>query len=725
MNEDEIRIATEKARLTFLEEAQELIVEMEAALLRLESDPDNIDLINSVFRAAHTIKGSGGMFGLADLVRFTHRVETILDHLRNGQRRLDFLTVTQLLKCVDQIVALLGHARDTPGQDIPEDVRAQGEHLAAELEAAQAGGPPPMAEASRLVPIETESDDSHDPMVWHISLRFVPETFRSGINPLATLRYLATLGDIEFVETIDTTLPPLSRIDPEQCYVGFEIRIATRASQEMLEEAFEFIRDECVIHLIPPGKSLRDYLKLIEDLPADAEKIGEILVACGALTQKQLHEALAAQHLAVAESQTHIPIGEILQKDAGINPHLIDAAVQKQEIERTRRAENAAFFRVRSEKVDALIDMVGELVVLSAAAQSNANARDTSALGENLDHLRAIVDSLRGSAMSLRMVAIGETFDRFRRVVRDTAKNLGKQVRLEIAGGEAELDKVVVEKIADPLMHLVRNAMDHGIENPEDRLAAGKPAEGVLRLGAHHASGSIVIEVSDDGRGMDPDRILAKAVERGLVKEGAALSPDQILNLIFEPGFSTAEKVSDISGRGVGMDVVRRNIEALRGMVAIRSTPGFGSCISITLPLTMAIIDGFLVRCGSNHFVLPMDHVEECIDMGTETITGTSGVIMHRGSPLSVLDVSGMLGLPPGRDARRSVVVVKGKGTAVGLQVERLLGEQQTVIKPLGPLFAGLDFVAGSSVLGSGDIALILDIPAMLDETHSKRRMTA
>lgn len=721
MNEEDIRIATQKARQAFLEEADDLIVAMESALLGLESELDDAELLNGLFRAAHTIKGSGGMFGLDALVRFTHRVETVLDHFRSGRRRLGLNDISTLLKCVDQIADLLRQAREHPDAAVPAELDQRSEVLAADLE----GGGDIVAldttdATARELEMAEDGGEVAESRVWHISLRFVPETFNSGIDPFATIRYLATLGEIQLVETIDNGIPRLSQIDPERCYLGFEIRLSTRASKAVLEDAFEFIREECGIHLIPHGKSLKDYLQLIEDLPGDAERVGEILVACGALTSKQLHESLARQHLAAAEENPHVPIGVILQRDAGVSPDLVDAAVRKQQQERARKTESNQFFRVRSEKVDSLIDMVGELLVLTSTAQVQAAKGSNPELSETVDYLKSLVDGMRGSAMSLRMVAVGETFDRFRRVVRDTAKSLGKSVQLHVSGSETELDKVVVEKIADPLMHLVRNAMDHGIESPQDRSRIGKPVEGNVSISARHSSGSIVIAVSDDGRGIDPERVLAKARERGLVKDADDLSHEQILNLVFEPGFSTAEQVSDISGRGVGMDVVRRNIEALHGSVSIQSVLGQGSCITISLPLTMAIIDGFLVRCGQNHFVLPMEHVEECIDLERTAVNERAGVIMHRGHPLPVLNLSHLLGVPAGREVRKSAVVVRGASGIAGLQVDRLLGEQQAVIKPLGPLFERLEFVAGSSVLGSGDIALILDVPAVLREAGTQ-----
>ncbi len=721
MNENDLRIATERARQTFLDEADDLIVAMESALLGLEANPGDADLLHGLFRAVHTVKGSGGMFGLSALVAFAHRVETVLDHLRNGNRHLDRTATSLLLQCIDQIADLLRHARECPQQAIPDALLQHAEHLAGQLEA---GGSMPSVAPMAVAPALPEP--APEAATWHISLRFAADAFRHGIDPFATLRYLASLGDILLAETIDATLPRLAGLDAENCYLGFEIRLSTTATRAELDDAFEFIHDECTIHLIPPGKSLAGYLQLIEDLPDDAERLGEILMACGVLDARQLHEALARQHTAAANAGAHGRIGEILQTQAHISPVLIDAALQKQERIRAAKVDTGRCLRVAPEKVDALIDMVGELLVLGAVARQQAARSGAANLHETMDALDALLAQVRGNAMSLRMVAIGETFERFRRVVRDTTGQLGKSVRLEIHGGDTELDKAVIEKIGDPLMHLVRNALDHGLETPAERIASGKPEEGVLTLSARHAAGCILLQIEDDGRGIDPERVLAKARQRGLLREGVALSHEQVLQLIFEPGFSTAEAVTDISGRGVGMDVVKRNIEALRGSIDIHSSPGQGCRITLALPLTLAIIDGFLVRCGEGHFVLPLDHVEECIDLGDDAVCGRTGMVMHRGQPLPVLNIREMLGVASGTTSRKSAVVVRtATGAAAGLQVDRLLGEQQTVIKPLGPMFSTLDFVAGSSVLGSGEIAFILDVQALLATVEPPALTTA
>lgn len=383
------------------------------------------------------------------------------------------------------------------------------------------------------------------------------------------------------------------------------------------------------------------------------------------------------------------------------------------------KVEDSRFVRVPADKLDDLINLVGELVICGASANLLAMRMHDPQMIETTQQMSGLVEEIRNGTLALRMVQIGETFARFRRVVRDTAAELGKEIQLEIDGAETELDKSVVEKIGDPLMHLVRNAMDHGLETPQVRMDAGKSAHGTLCLSAHHDSGHIVIQVEDDGKGLDGEKILAKARERGLVAPNQILSDSEKMNLIFEPGFSTAEKITNLSGRGVGMDVVKKNIEALRGSVVLRSEVGQGTTIEIRLPLTLAIIDGFLVRVGRNSYVIPLHAVVECINPSEQNLLDNqasgnwTGVLDLRGDVLPFLDLRKVFEVTGDIPPRRSVVVVKNGETVAGLVVDQLLGEYQTVIKPLGKLFRQLRGISGSTVLGSGEVALILDVAAL------------
>jgi two-component system chemotaxis sensor kinase CheA len=392
------------------------------------------------------------------------------------------------------------------------------------------------------------------------------------------------------------------------------------------------------------------------------------------------------------------------------------------------RIDENRFIRVRADKLDKLIDMIGELVIASSGAQLVAQEEQSNRFAEAALRIQDLVEQARDGALGLRMVPIGETFSRFARVVRDVSKQLGKDVELQITGADTELDKSMVETIADPLMHLVRNSLDHGIEDPDARAAAGKARQGRLALHAYHESGGIYIEVSDDGRGLNRDRILAKALERGLVDPNAELDDEAVYQLIFLPGFSTAEQVTNLSGRGVGMDVVKRNVESLRGSIKIASQAGKGCTIQIRLPLTLAIIDGFLTQVGGVSYVLPLELVAECLAVPPECTREPERICGHfdlRGEVVPYLDLGRFYQHLPSRGGRRSVVLVRDGYQRVGLVVDRLLGEHQTVIKPLGQVFQAIQGLAGSTILGSGEVALILDVPALLSLATTRLSVSA
>jgi two-component system, chemotaxis family, sensor kinase CheA len=716
----------DQAAGTFFAEAKEMLAQMEDCLLRLEADPGDRETLDSLFRSAHTIKGSAGLFGFDRVVSFTHEVETVLDQVRDGTVGLSAPMVALLLRCADMIGVLIGQV-ESPSADVGVVAPREAEALAlvGELKAARgdAGTPAPAAHApvgAGTMDAGAPGDAPADPAsgAWHVSVRFSQDVFRNGMDPLAFIRYLGTLGDIEHVATVDDAIPQQPEFDAESCYLGFEIRLATAASRSAIEEAFSFVRDDCELRLVPPGSRIDAYLALIDALPEAHDRLGEILVACGAVTRAELDRALAVQSQAAANAIAVEPIGTLLVRDTGVPERVVEAAAGRQVKARETRAEESRLLRISADKLDGLINLVGELVIAGAGANLLAQRAKDRPLTEATQTVLRLVEDIRNSALQLRMVQIGETFTRFRRVVHDVSQSLGKHIELSISGADTELDKSVVERIGDPLMHLVRNALDHGIELPEDRLAAGKPATATVSLNAFHDSGSIVIEVSDDGRGLDRDRILRKAMERGLVEAGAPLTDAEVMNLVFEAGFSTAEQVTDLSGRGVGMDVVRRNIEALRGSVSLSSRIGEGTRVTIRLPLTLAIIDGFLVDVAGGSYVLPLDLVRECVDLrpdcaerlGDEAV----GCIDLHGEVLPVVHLAAWFGRPTARSSRRSVVVVRFGEQRAGLVVDRLLGEFQTVIKPLGKLFAQLKGIGGSTILGSGEVALILDVPSLV-----------
>ena len=638
-------------RSVLLDEARELLAEMEQALLAVETQGTDSERINAIFRAAHTLKGSSGMFNLQLVVDFTHLMENLLVQVRTGEQTIDASLVSLLLNCGDYLSRLFDNVADGRDDEDPDPVTRA--NLCAELAVYLQGV------ALQASPdVDTTAANSNGTH-WRIILRPQTQVFAHGLDPIPFVQYLADMGEVLDLQVLQDDLPPLAELDPESCHLGFALELKADVERSAIEQALEFIEQDCDIQI----EALDTFDSVIED---------EL-----------------------------VTLPDALQRSS-----TLDAA----ETNRNRASEQV-FIKVDARKLDELINAVGELVIRNSACNSHPAIREDADLGELLEDVGQLVEQIRDRALNLRMVPIGEVFQRFPRVVRDVCKELGKRIELKINGADTELDKSMVEKLNDPLLHIVRNAMDHGIESIEQRLAAGKPEQGVLALNAYHQSGSVVIEISDDGRGLNTDRILRKAIERGLLDPDVQMAERDIYNLIFAPGFSTAEKVTDLSGRGVGMDVVRQNIEQLRGTVDIQSTPGKGSTFRIHLPLTLAIIDGFQVAVGDSHFVLPLDLVVECLEFNEQH---GNDVFSLRGQPLPYLRLAERFDIPRQPSARECLVVVQCGDQRAGIVVDRFVGEIQAVIKPLGNLLSGMRGFSGSTILGDGSVALLLDIPALV-----------
>ncbi|WLG37139.1 chemotaxis protein CheA [Pseudomonas rhodesiae] len=666
-------INLDQAQQTFIVEARELLQAMEQSLLQLENEPDDQDAIGAIFRAAHTIKGSAGLFGLAPIVGFTHIVEDVLDRLRDGDIAVDADLIALLLKCGDHMLELIDVVASR-GEALTPAALQRGEALREAL-----GVYHPLHATTADAVTAKAADGESAEVLWHISLRFGADVYRNGMDPLSFLRYLQTLGQMVQVDTLTDSIPALENFEPESCYLGFEIDLRSTASHATLNEVFDFVRDECEVQITA-----------VDEAPINLASTGTELVTQAEPT----HRSTAPQRVATASEA---------------------------------KPRDGNYVRVNADKLDELINLVGELVIASAGASLLARSCNHDPLHEATSTVSGLVEEILDGALHLRMIPIGDTFNRFRRVVRDVSQELGKDIELLISGAETELDKTVVEKIGDPLMHLLRNAMDHGIEIAEARRAAGKSSKGHLSLNAYHDSGSIVIEIADDGAGLNRERILEKAQERGLVASGAVLSDQEIYNLIFEAGFSTAEAVTNLSGRGVGMDVVKRNITLLRGTVDLDSRPGQGTVVRIRLPLTLAIINGFLVGIDQATYVIPLDMVQECIELDEPQRDSSreQGYLDLRGEVLPLVHLRDHFNHEGHAARRQNVVVVRYAEHKAGLVVDDLLGEFQTVIKPLGKLFGALRGISGSTILGSGAVALILDVPALLNQLVQMEARTA
>lgn len=724
------------ASQVFFEEAKELLAVWENAMLAIDQGDTDPARINEMFRAAHTIKGGAGLFGLNEIVEFTHVVENFMDLARNGQIQLESSSINVLLACQDFLQNLV--QRREEGLEPDEEVEQSSKVLLDQLRPlTKTGASAPVSAPKSSAPAKPKQAESKnfpdqvDSEYWHISLVPTPEVFHFGMDPASFIRYLDELGRIHLVRTWVET-PAWDEFDPDRCYYTFEISFESGATKEDIEEVFEFISEGSKIRIIPPHSRIGEYQDLLQTMPGKELMLGELLVACGTLTQKEMNEALGIQETQrreIAEQKgaaepEKIKLGDVLVQEKMVHPEVVKTALNQQKQapkKEERRSVENKFLKIEASKLDSLINLVGELVIAGSGASQLARLLKHNPMMESTEVILDLVERIRDTALNLRMVPMGEVFQRFPRVVRDTAKELGKQIDLQISGAETELDKGMVEKLADPLTHIVRNAMDHGLESVEDRIAAGKDATGILKLHAYHESGSVVIEVRDDGRGLNKDRILSKAIEKGLVAPGADLTDSEIYRLIFEPGFSTAEQVTNLSGRGVGMDVVKSTIEGMRGFVEIESNPGFGSCFKIRLPLTLAIIDGFLVSVGEIKMVLPQDMVLECIQLPEEH-DPMHDFVNLRGEVLPFVQLNRLLQVPSHPNQRQNIVVVQYGTFRAGVVVDRLHGGLQAVIKPLGEIFTHLKGLGGSTVLGSGEVALMLDIPEIIGLAQKKDR---
>lgn len=646
-----------KARDTFLQEAHELLQQFESLLLQAESNSLGDEELNALFRTAHTIKGSAGLFGFDAIVNFTHTVENVLDCLRNRTLVLDRGLTELLFLCRDSMLSLVDALERAPEmqQMLSETELNLQLRLQSYLEPTSLPISNPVVED---VLLKNESQR------WKVKVRFGSNVMRDGVDPIACLRYLSTLGNISEMKTSFHDLPELSRLDPENCHAEFDFIFTSDVPLTEIESTFDFAREGSDISISP------------------------------------YHEQIAA---------------------VSVDKKVIPSLGKAREGGERKPPGEGRFLKVEASKLDHLINLVGELVIAGASANLLATSRSDAAMQEVVSVMSTLVEQIRDGALTMRMVPIGEIFQRFPRVVRDVSHDLGKDIELQISGEETELDKSMVEKLTDPLMHILRNALDHGIESAERRKQAGKAARGVISLTAYHESGSIVIEVEDDGCGISREKVLNKARERGLIDVETNLTDEQVFQLLFQPGFSTADKVTNLSGRGVGMDVVKKNIEMLRGEIEVESVEGKGTTMRLRLPLTLAIIDGFLVEIGSAHFVIPLDMVQECIELQSNDYS--QGNFMElRGEVLPYIDMRTLYGETSPRPRWCYVVVVQYGNRRSGLVVDQLHGELQVVIKPLGKLFRSVRGLGGSAILGSGEVALILDVPQLVQLAANKER---
>lgn len=653
----------------FQVEARENLELIEQGLLDLLDRPEDRDLVDAVFRGLHTLKGSGAMFGFDALAGFTHHCETAFDRVRKGE-------VAATTDLVSAVLAARDHMRQLL-EDPSGDHGAAGDALLADLERA-------VREADGAAAPETPKAGA---TTWRVKFELPADAFRNGANPLALLNELRDLGEAHVV--VDTSrVPPLSRMEPTDLHLGWTVTLTTEHGRSAIEDVFIFFMDEMTLSIEA----------------VDAETAETAQAAPQEASQETPQDAPSA-------APVQAPVQAVAEPTpAPVQPAKPAPAAEPAEAAKTAKAAESV--RVPADRLDELMDRVGELVIAQSRLSQIAAGGTDVALRAVSEEIERLSGELRDTMMVLRMVPVSTLFGRFRRLVHDLARETGKAIELSTDGESTEIDKTVIERLADPLVHLIRNAADHGLETAEDRAAAGKPATGRIRLSAHQSGGEVVITIRDDGRGIDRDRVRAKAESQGLIEPGAAISDHDLLQMIFHPGFSTAAAVTNLSGRGVGMDVVKRTIEGLRGSIDIASRPGEGSEVSLRIPLTLAIIDGLLVRVGHGRYVIPLDAVEECLELSLDEDLRSRGrsFISLRNSLVPFLRLREMFdtGTPP--ELHQKVVVVSTGAERIGLVVDQIIGDHQTVIKSMSKLHSGLPTFSGATILGDGGVALILDV---------------
>ena len=673
----------------FLQEAEDLLVTVEERILDVENDPKDKEAINGLFRAMHTIKGSGAMFGYDEISKFTHHVETALDLVREGKLKVTKELIDLILSSRDQIKSMLDEAKGAGKAS-----RATAQELVDAL--------------IRLAPSDKRMTEAPSPLQkmrpsmlsreTAYRIRFQPheDIFSTGMDPALIVEELRELGDAR-VTLVTSKIPNLSDINPSECYLSFDIILTTKHEYNEIQDAFIFVEDTSKISI--------EELELPTE--GDLPKLGEILVDRGDVSKQNVEIALSRQSR----------LGNILSSQGDVSDEQVKAALAEQEVLRKKREVAAQeSVKVPAEKLDRLINLVGELVITQAQLQITASHSTEVDLSTQVEEVGRLTGELRDIALNVRMMPIGSTFNKFRRLVRDLSSDLGKTVKLVTYGEDTEMDKTVIDRLGDPLVHLIRNSMDHGIEPPEERKEKGKPEQGTVCLSARHQGARIVVSIEDDGKGLNPDAIRKKAIEKGLVEEGVQLSESQTFDLIMEPGFSTAETVSSVSGRGVGMDVVKREIAALRGSINIHSKVDEGTIINLNLPLTLAIIEGLLVEVGASKYIIPVSLVEECLELNdsNRAMDESRNLLTVRGALIPYIRLRDVFKDRSKKAALEEAVIIENGNRSFGIVVDHVIGQHQTVIKSLGPMYRHTQGLSGATIMGDGSVALIVDVAQII-----------
>ncbi|MFZ1992047.1 MAG: chemotaxis protein CheA [Alphaproteobacteria bacterium] len=688
--------ALEAIKQTYFQECEELLAAMEEGLLAIESGEADSEIINAVFRAVHSIKGGGGAFGFDSLVAFAHVFETAMDQVRSGQLEADANVAKILLRAGDILADHVNAARSGQPLD-PDHDRSVKEDLArvANVDVEEEAAPADF-EGLEFTPMQIVVDEPPASAAaaagWKV--RFAPHAilYEHANEPALIIRELTNLGPAEVVIDL-SKLPNLHNIDPNGAYFAWDVALNADVPRQKVDEVFEFVMGDCDLAIEP--------LAPVQEEPVSQEPVAQepapaqpAVITAPAPRPEPAAEPVAAEKKSAAVAST--PDGPVKQT-----------------------------IRVDPDKIDRLVNLVGELVITQAMLTQRVQESaipSTSPVANGLVELEHLLRELQESVMAVRTQPVKSVFQRFPRLVRELSAQTGKQARLEVEGESTEVDKTVIERLAEPLTHMIRNAVDHGLESPEDRAAAGKPTEGTVKLSAEHRGGRIVIEIADDGRGINRERVKAKAIEKGLIAPNVNLSDEEIDNLIFLPGFSTASQVSNISGRGVGMDVVRRNVQELGGRVVISNYPGKGSCFSLTLPLTLAVLDGMVVSVGDQTFVVPLTHIIESLQPKPEDVrpfVGGKSLLHIRNTHVPLVHTGEVLGVPEAKasaDPSKGVIILveSDRAGTFGLVVDSILGQRQVVIKSFEAHYERIEGIAAATIFGDGRVALIIDVDGLV-----------
>ncbi len=730
-----------EVRELFFEESFENLDMMESNLLDLEVGRIDKELINGIFRAAHSIKGGAGIFSFEHIVNFAHAAETLLDEMRNGEHIVTQSLIDLLLRSGDVLRMMLSALQENTDYDIQEAQACQDELQSALKDSMEN----PFADidvADMLAAPVTKPATSEKPPSsatnkgWRIVFKPDLSMLKTGNDPINLFRELASNGELE-VKVDTSQIPAFAELDPQACYLNWELTLLADTERAAIDEIFEWVEDDCELHITALDSESSPSLPLqkegkptLEAAPALDKSEAPTVEAAPAPDKSEAPTVEAAPAPDKSEAPTVEAAKEPADKreESGVGRIIGSVKDTKHTHSATHHATEANSIRVGIDKIDNLINMVGELVITQSMLDQIGENLDNShvtQLRDGLAQLERNTRELQESVMRIRMLPISFSFNRFGRLVHDLGTQLGKKVELKLSGEHTELDKTVLEKMSDPLVHLVRNALDHGIETPEQRRAANKPETGVLHLHAFHQGGNIIIQISDDGAGFDVQKIRAKAIQKGLLSPEERPTNEQLYEFIFQPGFSTIEQVSDLSGRGVGMDVVRRNIRALGGTIEVKSKRGQGSTFSIRLPLTLAILDGQLVRVGQEIYILPLLSIIESLRAKPKlvnSLAGSAQVYRLRDEYIPILRLYDLFGITPRTTQLEQglLVMVEGDGQKIGLFVDELLSQQQIVIKSLESNYKKVEGISGATILGDGSVALILDVAGLIRLFHTQ-----